>query len=84
MYANNPGQQAMYNYYNSMVSQQKYTPVQPFINQQANPYFCTYMPSSSYQFPPVVSATEMRSAGDIFDSNEFDLDDDDDIDFDSA
>lgn len=80
LYANNPGQQAMYNYYNSMISQQKFMPQQPYVNQQANPYFCTYMPSSSYQFPPVASGTDVRSARDIFDSDEeFELDDDVDV-----
>lgn len=81
MYANSPGQQAMYNYYGSMISQQKYT--HPYLSSQSNPYFCTYMPASSFQFPPVTSGSELRKTSGtvtnprgIFDSVEF-LDDND-------
>lgn len=61
MYPNNPGQQAMYNYYYSMMAQ-KYPPSNYMNSPSAmtNPYYCTYVPSSSLQFPPVTSFSEYR------------------------
>lgn len=60
-----------------MLAQQKYTPVQPSTPAPTPPYFCTYMPTSSVQFPTVQAMTALRQVA-SFARNWIDDDDEDD------